>query len=297
MISARPSFAAEASTPTRRGPRPHGLVLGIALAALLAAGTVSACANTDANQVTPPVVLGMTPQLAPAYDDGQTQLFQVQVPVQLPIRQPQDGEVDGLPETEPYPREPWLKASDLRLEVRYTLSNLDDQPHDVLLLLDPWNEFVRYRPGLLVADVRTVPNYSGYMRQFRLEPKSRTLGILTNDDMTELAVDLATVEKILETPPAGEDANVVGLINRVFDIHNRSNTGDPLVTPYIPRVIAGLTGFDLGLRTAAPMTVAVEITIDITDRNGDRVIPQGASSERMEIPTEEISPPGARPLN
>ena len=51
----------------------------------------------------------------------------------------------NLPAADPYPRGPWLKESDLHLEIRYTLTNLDDQPHTVLMMIDPWNEFVRYK--------------------------------------------------------------------------------------------------------------------------------------------------------
>jgi hypothetical protein len=116
--------------------------------------------------------------------------------------------------------------------------------------------------------------------------------------MTELAVDLATVENILKNPPQDPNADVAGIINRAFDVQNRSNQFDPIVSPYIPQVIAGLTGFDLGLRTEEEGTIAVEITIDITDLNGERVIPSGdTSTEKIAVPAHVISPPGARLLN
>ena len=283
----------QAFAPTRRGARP---LLRAALSALVFSG-VGACANNDANQVTAPVVLGMTQDLAPAYDDGETQMYEVRIPVALPIRKPTDTDLQGLPKADPYPRGPYLKESDLRLEVRYTLSNLDDQPHDVQLLLDPWNEFVRYKPGILVQEENTQPNYSGYMRQFRIDGKSRLTGSLTNDDMTELAVDLDTVENILKNPPTDPNANVSGIVNRVFNLQNRSNDGDPIVTPFIPQVIAGLTGFDLGLRSFDKETMAVEITIDITDLNGNRVIPQGQAGDKIGMPSKVITPPGATLLN
>src|SRR4051794_1457677 len=95
--------------PTRAGgaPRPTGWALALALL-----GT--ACADTDANQVTPPVVLGMTAQLLPVYDDGQMQLYQVQIPVPLPVRKPTDEDLAGLPKDDPYPRTPFVLASDMR---------------------------------------------------------------------------------------------------------------------------------------------------------------------------------------
>jgi hypothetical protein len=291
MIHARRRLAKQACAPTAGGARPH--VLALAVCAL-----VGACANTDANQVTQPVVLGMTSSVAPVYDDGEMQLYQVQVPVALPIRKPIDAEVDGLPPAEPYPRGPYLKASDLRLEVRYTLSNLDDAPHTVLLMLDPWNEFVRYKPGIKIGEEQAQPNLSGAERRVRIQPKSRIVGTLTPDDMTELAVDLATAENILKNPPQDANADVAGIINRAFNFQNRSNVYDPIVSPFIPHVIAGLTGFDLGLRVEEHATVAVEITIDITDLNGQRVIPSGDTSQHMiDPPDQVISPPGAHLLN
>ena len=36
--------------------------------------------------------------------------------------------------------------------------------------------------------------------------------------------------------------------NNIFNPQNRSNSDDPACTPWIPPVIAGLTGFDIGLR-------------------------------------------------
>ena len=291
MIRGSTNAAPEATAPRRRGAFPH--FLGVLA---LCAG-VGACANSDANQVTQPTVLGMTNTLAPVYDDGELQLYQVQVPVELPIRKPQDADLQGLPQTDPYPRGPYLKESDLRLEIRYTLSNLDDQAHTVLMMIDPWNEFVRYKPGIVVGAEVSLPNLSGIERRVRIQGKSRIVGTLTNDDMTELAVDLATAENILKNPPQDPNADVAGIMNRAFNFQNRSNVPDPIVDPFIPQVIAGLTGFDLGLRTEEQATIAVEISIDITDLNGNRVIPDGQSGQKIGMPGRVISPPGARILN
>ncbi len=298
MMRAVKGPPSEACAPTRRvrAPRGRGLVARALVWAVFVGG-VGACANEDAAQVTAPIVLGMTPTLRPAYDDGQAQIYQVQLPVRLPIRSPVDLELRGLPETEPYPSGPWLTSSDLRLEVRYTLTNLDDQPHTVLMMLDPWNEFVRYKPGIVVSEEMSLPNPSGIERRVRLQAKTRIVGTLTNDDMTELAVDLATAENILKNPPTDPGVDPAGIINRAFNPIIRSNVPDPIVTPYIPQVIAGLTGFDLGLRTEEPGTLAVEIAIDITDHHGNRVIPDGQTADKIAIPSRTISPPGARPLN
>jgi hypothetical protein len=182
--------------------------------------------------------------------------------------------------------------------VRYTITNLDDQDHDVQLLLDPWNEFVRYKPGIVVSDEMTEPNPSGWDTQFKIKAKERRIGTLTSDDMNELAIDLATAENILKNPPKDPNADVAGIINRAFDVQNRSNQNDPIVTPFIPPVIAGLTGFDLGLRMFEHGTVAVEISMDVTDLNGNRVLAAGFDpSTQIHMPQRVISPPGARMIN
>ena len=294
MNRAASGLPSEACAPRAPVRAPHAaLVLGACAIVFVGA----ACANSDASQVTTPTVLGMTSSLAPVYDDGQMQLYQVQVPVRLPIRRPDDSELQGLPKADPYPRGPWLLQSDLRLEIRYTLTNLDDQPHTVLMMVDPWNEFVRYKPGIVVSQEMSLPNLSGIERRVRLQPKSRIVGTLINDDLIELAVDLATAENVIKNPPTDPNADPAGIINRAFNFQNRSNLPDPIVGPYIPQVIAGLTGFDLGLRTEEQATLAVEISIDITDNNGNKVIPDGQTAQKIGIPSRTISPPGARPLN
>jgi hypothetical protein len=243
-----------------------------------------------------PVVLGMTSDLKPAYSDGEITLYQVQVPVPLPIRKPQDGEVTG-DAVAPFPNPIYLHNTDLRVEIRFTLTNLDDQKHTVELLIDPWNEFVRYRPGIVVTDENALPDFSGYDNRFVLEPMSRTTGTITPDDTSELEVDLATAMNVDAHPPdakAAIDANQ--LMNRIFNLQNRSNGGDPLITPYIPSEIPGLTGFDLGLRTEESAKIAVEVVVDLTDLNGNRIVPPGSSQDEIGRPDRTLRPPGSQPL-
>jgi hypothetical protein len=287
--------------PIRAGARPHIAIAGAAL--LVGVASLAACTTGDA-QETPPIVLGMTDQIAPSYSDQELTLYEVQTPVELPVRKPNDQErqaLQGLGDQPPYPRAPFLLVDDTRVEIRFTLSNLDDQEHTIELLLDPWNEFVRYRPGIqVVSDEETVPNFSGYDKFFVLPGKSRTQGTITSDDMRELAIDLATVQNILAQPVDPMAAmSPTMLVNRAFNLQNRSNDGDPLLTPLIPKVIAGVTGFDLGLRGYAAGNVAVEITIDVTDVNGNRVIEPGNSDPSitpMGIPHTILSPPAANPM-
>ena len=256
-----------AANPRRAGLGPH---FGVGCAALVLAAT--ACAGSDADQVTQPTVVGMTDKIAPVYSDGQVSLYQVQTPVRLPLRKPTDAERGALGKADPFPRAPFVTAADLRIEIRFTISNLDDKQHAVELLVDPWNEFVRYRPRITVGEEEVTPDFSGYDRFYILPPKSRVEGTLNSDDTFELAVDLATAEVLLAKPPP--EANLNGMIN-----------------PYVPKVVPGMIGFDLGLRSYEPGNIAVEVIVDVQDLQGDRATPPDDTSQQFGVPGKLLSPP------
>jgi hypothetical protein len=87
--------------------------------------------------------------------------------------------------------------------------------------------------------------------------------------------------------------------NHAFHFENRAEN-DPLVARWVPGVVAGLTGVDIGLRTAdrgetpgmdpetpvAPK-IALEVVVEITDLSGDKVRREGASDALLP-PTETI---------
>jgi hypothetical protein len=294
--------------PTHVGRNPRrGLFAVGAVAAALAAACSAACSDNSADQVTAPVSVGMTSQIAPYYDDGKTKIYQVQVPVQLPVRMPSDAELQGLgaaPAGTPYPRAPFLRAEDERVEIHYIISNIDDSDHNVWLLVDPWNEFVRWAPGAIVTEEGTNPNY-GYDLYFKVPGKSRVQGTLTPDDAHEMAIKLAAEQNMLGSQQAQaamqaqmtmmpSSFDTTGTANNIMNPFNRSNGNDPLYTPWIPPVIAGLTGFDVGLRTGEPANVAVEVLVDVQDLNGHRFVAQDTSDPQLGPPPATLSPPGAR---
>ena len=255
---------------------------------------VAACAESDDKEVIPPVVLGMLQTTAPAYDDGEQKIYEVSRQVPLPYRRPEDAE-RPKGQQDPYPRKPFHVTKDSRVTVRYTLTNLDDQKHDVELLIDPWNEFVRYVPGFNVGDEATVPNLSGIDRFVILPPKGRVEGIITPDDMVELATDLTVAMALLKNPPdaMGDFAGPV-LYNRTFNIQNRSSEPDPVLQQWIPASrpdVATVIGFDLGLRTAEAAKIAVELVIDLQDLNGNRVVMEGETDKQVGRPGTNLTPP------
>lgn len=241
---------------------------------LLGAG----CVDGRREQVLDPVVLALSADTEPVYDDGETRIFQVARDIALPVRAPSEAQREGLADdVEPYGRAPFLEARHLDVTVHFTLTNLDGETHAVELLLDPWNEFVRYRPGRSVgAEDTVIPNLSGYDRFFVIPPRARVEGVLTPDDTRELAVDLATAMAIARAPRRGQDPLLppATLMNRAMNLDNRSSEDDPVLRPYIPSTVAGLTGFELGLRTSTPANVAVEVVVDLHDRKGGHLLPR-----------------------
>jgi hypothetical protein len=312
--------AAVPRAPSRGGTHPrlaHAVppVATVALTVAVALGVDTGCSKGSADQVTAPIAVAMTSQVAPFYDDGNLALYQVETPVRLPVRRPSDAERHALgpaPQGTPYAHAPFLRAEDESIEVHYVISNVDGAKHTVWLLVDPWNEFVRWRPGVTVVngDV-TVPNFSGYEKGFVIPGKQRIEGTLTSDDMHEMAIKLASVENALaaaqatatQMPPQPGQPQTIGncgvdattLANLIFNQQNKSNSGNPCYTPWIPPVVAGLTGFDLGLRTMdEAANVAVEITIDVLDINGNRFVAQDTTTAEIGMPAAVLSPPSAR---
>jgi hypothetical protein len=294
-----------------------GVLLGLAAAA--------ACAQGSGDQVTTPDGVGMTVGMKPDYSDGEITLYEAYQAIELPVRKPTAADEMGLgaaPKGTGYPHAPYLTADDESVEVHWTISNVDPVPHNVWLLVDPWNEFVRWKPGVtVVSDEETVPN-NGYDKEYVVPAKSRLDGTITSDDMHEIAIKLASVENYLNSPQSKmadasiTDTNAPGpaeICNNIFDYQNRSNSTppDPFYAPWIPPVIAGVTGFDIGLRIegdadddtvidggnpldAGGGNVSVEITMEIQDLNGSRFVPQDSTDATIGMPPKTLSPPSAR---
>jgi hypothetical protein len=215
----------------------------------------------------------------------------------LPVLAPRPAQLErlGSEGSDPFERMPWVERDDVRVQVTWTLSNLDASAHNVWVMVDPWNEFGRYAPALHVSDDEAMRDFSGIDMLFALPglddaAEPRILGTFTFDDMDELAVDFATVFKILnDAVPAGEDEEDprATLINHAFNVRDRSHRS-PLLDPYRPSVVPGLVGFDFGLRTSEPANVALEIVVELRDE-GDRVARSGESVPLLEPPAAIIS--------
>ena len=171
----------------------------------------------------------------PPYDDGETQIYETYLPVPLPLRKPsrrRGPERSGRA----------VSASAVRPRERHA-------HHGALHALEPRGqaahgraahrsvERVRplLRPASWSATETTTPNFSGIDRFFVIPPKGRIEGILTPDDIVEIAVDLGTAMELKKWPPAA-DGSFAGpaLYNRAFNMQNRSSQPDPLLVAVHP---------------------------------------------------------------
>jgi hypothetical protein len=250
----------------------------------LVSGLGLGCGDQEQERSLPPLQVGMTSAVPPIYDDGQLTIYEVKRGIQFPILAPSEqirGQLNAQ-QVAPYGRRPWVTPDDVRVQVTWTLSNLDDEPHVVEVLVDPWNEFGRYYPGLQLTDADNqeyMPNFSGIDQRYIALGKgegaaSRVHGTYTFEDLEEVAVDLATVMRLIQEPPAaeggeGEDQRV-SYANHAFHWQNRS-FNDLLVAYWVPDVVAGLTGLDIGFRTYEPANVAIEVAVEVVDVEGDRL--------------------------
>ncbi len=265
------------------------------------------CGSQDEDRNLPPAEVGLTKDVQPVFDDGQSQLYEVKRGLQFPIVEPDTEQAAALgKDVEPYGRTPWITNQDVKVQLTWTLSNLDDAGHTVEILVDPWNEFGRYFPGLQLTDAEDgefEPNSSGIDHYYVLEGKgageaSRRHGTFTFADMDELATDFATVQAMIKDPPPppngapqdpdGMTDSLPVYVNHAFNFQNRSYN-DVLVAPYIPRVIAGLTGIDFGFRTGEPATVALEIAIELVDSGKGRVEIEGESRTLLKATSDVVT--------
>ena len=284
-----------------RRPAPGSPALAVLL--LASALGVAGCGDDGRTRMLPPAQVAMAPDVAPVFQTDEMTIYEVKKGLQFPILAQKGSMPTGS--YEPYPNEPWVELKDVRVQISWTISNLDAQAHDVELLIDPWTEFGRYWPGLTLVDPnegKYLPNLSGIDHYYQLASTndgdaSRVNGTYTYDDCDELARDFATVMNLIKNPPttypggqevdpADQPALLPTYVNHAFDFENHSNR-DPLVKQWVPSTVAGLTGIDFGLRTYEQATVAVEIVVEVTDQGNDKVREQGKSDPLL-APTTTI---------
>ena len=287
--------------PSRPGPG----VRALGVLVLAAAATTAACGSDGETRMLPPEQVAMNPGLDPVFMTDMLTIYEVKKGVQFPILAPKDGMPAAADGYEPYGRPPWITLKDVRVQVSWTLTNLDDTEHNAELLIDPWTEFGRYWPGLTLVDPdegKYNPNLSYGRHDYRLLclilcDKSRVHVTDPYDDLDEVARDFATAMDLIKFPPTSlpggqpvDPADQASLlptyVNHAFDFQNHSNK-DPLVKQWVPTTVAALTGIDFGLRTYEKATIALEIVVEVTDQGTGKVRTEG-SNDALLAPTTTI---------
>jgi hypothetical protein len=277
----------------QRASIPRANALGASALAL-----ASACGDGDTRRL-PPVSVALSESVAPVYDDGELSIYEAKRSLMLPIVAPSDAELERLSAepSDPFARQPWVTRADIGVQVTWTLSNLDAEDRSIWVMIDPYNEFGRYEPAIVVTDDEAVRDLSGIDMLFLLPAvgtgaDSRVVGTFTFDDMDELAFDFATVFQILADAAPNDDMALDDprstLVNYAFNVRNRSYNS-PLLDPYLPATVPGLIGFSFGVRSAEPANVALEIVVEVRDREGDRVAERGQTVRLLDPPDAVIS--------
>jgi len=267
-------------------------------AAVVSTMALGGCSD-DATRRLDPVSVAMVGDtgFAPVYDDDELTIYEAKTSLMLPIIAPKPAQLAALRSdaSDPFERLPWLGQNDVHVQVTWTLSNLDPGAHAVWVMLDPWNEFGRYQPAVHMDGDEAVRDLSGIDMLFEVpgtedDAEPRIVGTFTFDDMDELAIDFATVFKILnDAVPVDDEQDDprATLVNHAFNVRDRSNRS-PLLEPYRPSVVPGLVGFDYGVRTSEHANVALELLVELRD-DGDRVAERGQVVPLLEPPESIIS--------
>jgi hypothetical protein len=207
--------------------------------------------------------VALTETTAPAYAAEDGALYIVEERVAVPIRRPTETALEDLRQAAanfeglPFPRLPWVERDDLALEVDFTLSNLDEAERQVAVIINGWNEFHEYQPGVTLVDEEPEADFSQWERLYKLAPEQRASHTVREEEFDEAAVDLATV------------VNGAPNSNSVVFFENKSSR-DERNRQYIPEVIPGLAGFRIGLRTTQPGRLVLDVSVRVRDA-GDRL--------------------------
>jgi hypothetical protein len=228
--------------------------------------------------------VALTAATAPAIQTKEGTLYIVETHAELPIKVPSNGELATLKSGAaaykklPFPRLPWVVRDDIALQLDFSLSNLDKTSHDVTVIVNGADEFFEYEPSVRVVDEQLQPSFSQWERSYTVAANSRMTATVREEDLDEVAVDLATV---VNGAPSSDE---------VVYFENKSDS-DPRSMKYIPPVIPGLTALRLGLRATEAAPILLEATLRARDV-GDKLASDTEPHMRlMPQPFATVVPP------
>lgn len=232
-----------------------------------------------------PWVIAMQPD-TPAFfesDDGNVYIVEARVPFEFRMPTAEEeaalGDVAGL--DIPYATLPYVRRDDIEVQIDWTLSNVSDQRVTTAVTVNGFNEFHEYNPGVQVVDEEVIADFSQWERTIVLNPGERRTGTIREEEMDEVAVDLATV------------VNGVTNANQIVYFENQS-ANDRRSMMFIPGVVPALTGVRMGLRLTSedtesgPPPAVLEFTIRIRDNR--QILVQG-NDDPWPLPTPTLFGP------
>ncbi|MEY4579568.1 MAG: hypothetical protein RL701_4271 [Pseudomonadota bacterium] len=203
--------------------------------------------------------VALTADTAPALASEEGGLFIVETRAELPIRRPTSADLSELQsgvaryKKLPFSRLPWVGRDDLPIQVDFTLSNLDSVARNIEVIINGANEFFEYVPGVIQnEDEAPIPLHAQWERSYRLQPRQRITATVREEELDEVAVDLASV--------------VNGAPNSDEIVYFENNSAsDPRSAAYIPAVVPGLVALRLGLRGTAAAALLLEASVRVRD--------------------------------
>ena len=267
------------------------------LLALASAAALGGC-NLEQRYVMAPggglynaAITETTPAFLEAEEDA---LFMVETRIDFPIHAPNAMEMSALwtDAVMPFPRRPWVERDDYQIELELVVSNLEDSRVLTTITVNGINEFNEYVPSAQIIDDDLVVDFANWERTYLLAPGERRIVTVREEELDEIAVDLASVVNGMECGT---------LANEITYFMNQAGI-DPRSTACIPALVPGLVGVKLGLRVQGPLgapppTVVVEASVRIRDVH-DRLAaatetPWDVASESPPVP---FTPPLPAPM-
>lgn len=253
----------------------------VTLAAVLAGGCLDETRYVGPGEQGEGVWSFAIDETTPAFiegDDGA--LYIVEERVEFDFREPTEDELMEMGEVGdlqvPYGTLPFVRRGDIEIQIDYTLSNIGDSSVVAGIMVNGINEFHEYVPGAEIVDDELVVDFSGWERTIRLGPGERVNGTIREEQLDEVAVDLATM------------VNGAPSANQIVYFQNQSSI-DPRSQMYIPDMVPALTGVRVGLRSETnQVPVVAEISVRVRDFR--RVLVQG-DDEPWPLPAPEIVSP------
>jgi hypothetical protein len=223
--------------------------------------------------------VAITADTVPALSiDEEAALFIVETRAELPVRAPTAAERSALARASvPFPRLPWVARDDIAIQVDFTLTNLDAEPHNIDVILNGANEFHEYVPRVLMDDEQAIPLHSQWERRYDLGARQRLAATVREEELDEIAVDLATV--------------VNGAPNSDEIVYFENNSAsDQRSKPFIPKVIPGLIALRFGLRATEAVNVLLEVSVRVRDEADKLAHDDEPRLEQMPQPFESVVP-------